>query len=196
MSLSPATIQQTLARLAALPWPEQWGAEDSKRMKGDDLGWHHRYRLGPPVPGRELAAFEAAHRVTLPAEYRAFLAEVGNGGAGPGHGLYAFGTFWQPAYLASTLRGLSKPFDAGAAENWERGQRREVMKGAMIIGADTKGTATLVWLIVTGDEAGQIWRDFRADKDAPEVIEDDDREPITFNRWYEAWLATCVARWA
>jgi hypothetical protein len=195
MSLSPATVQQTLARLAALPWPKYWSAAEHARMRDDYLGWCHRYRLAPPAPERELAAFEAAHRVTLPAEYRAFLGEIGNGGAGPGRGLYPLGTFAERPLRASTLRALSKPFDAGDAENWEPGQRREVMKGAMIIGVEADGVATWVWLVVTGEEAGQLWRDLRADGGAPEAIDDADGDPMTFGRWYETWLATCIAKW-
>ncbi|WP_406346258.1 SMI1/KNR4 family protein [Streptomyces sp. NBC_00648] len=47
----------------------------------------HRYELTPPLPEAEIRAFEEAHGADLPVEYRSFVAEVGNGLAGPGHGL-------------------------------------------------------------------------------------------------------------
>lgn len=43
----------------------------------------HRYALGPPVPEATLGAWERQHGIELPADYRAFLLELGNGGAGP-----------------------------------------------------------------------------------------------------------------
>ena len=39
----------------------------------------HRYEIGPPLDEREVAAFEENHLVSLPACFRAFLTQVGNG---------------------------------------------------------------------------------------------------------------------
>jgi hypothetical protein len=47
----------------------------------------HRYQLEPCATADALDRFERAHDLTLPADYRAFLREVGNGGAGPMYGL-------------------------------------------------------------------------------------------------------------
>jgi hypothetical protein len=51
----------------------------------------HDYQLHPPVAQAEIAAFEAEHKVTLPADYRFFITEIGNGGVGPYYGLFRFG---------------------------------------------------------------------------------------------------------
>ncbi len=48
----------------------------------------HRWALENPLGEDELAELEAQLRVRLPAQYRAFLAQVGAGGAGPAHGLF------------------------------------------------------------------------------------------------------------
>lgn len=48
----------------------------------------HRYRLNPPLPLDEMERWEETYRTPLPAPYRAFLAAVGDGGAGPCHGLF------------------------------------------------------------------------------------------------------------
>ena len=51
----------------------------------------HQYRLHPPVAHSDVAAFEAKYNVTLPDDYRVFITEIGNGGAGPYYGLFPFG---------------------------------------------------------------------------------------------------------
>lgn len=47
----------------------------------------HQFRLGPRISASEAGAFEAEHRLVLPAAYRAFLIELGGSGAGPFYGL-------------------------------------------------------------------------------------------------------------
>lgn len=47
----------------------------------------HKFVLHPVLTVAELADLEQGIGVRLPAEYRSFLLEVGNGGAGPGYGL-------------------------------------------------------------------------------------------------------------
>jgi hypothetical protein len=39
----------------------------------------HRYAIGPPLDEREVAAFEETYRISLPACFRSFLTQVGNG---------------------------------------------------------------------------------------------------------------------
>ncbi|HJT30988.1 MAG TPA: SMI1/KNR4 family protein [Pirellulales bacterium] len=51
----------------------------------------HDYKLNPPTPVLTIEEFEARHGITLPADYRLFITQIGNGGAGPYHGLFPFG---------------------------------------------------------------------------------------------------------
>jgi hypothetical protein len=51
----------------------------------------HRFRTHPPLPEQAVREFEVRHRVPLPTEYRGFLVQVGNGGAGPFYGLFKLG---------------------------------------------------------------------------------------------------------
>jgi hypothetical protein len=57
-----------------------------------------------PLRDKQLAKFEARHKLRLPDDFRAFLSSIGNGGIGPFHGLWPLG--WV--------------IDAGALISWEK----------------------------------------------------------------------------
>ena len=47
----------------------------------------HRHEFNPPLSEEALTGIEGRYQITLLSDYRAFLREIGNGGAGPGYGL-------------------------------------------------------------------------------------------------------------
>lgn len=49
--------------------------------------YRHQYRLGDPISESSLVRIETKLQVGLPEEFRQFLLQIGNGGAGPGLGL-------------------------------------------------------------------------------------------------------------
>src|SRR5262245_24909097 len=51
----------------------------------------HQYQSFPPLAEGFVQQFELQHRITLPADYRGFLIQVGNGGAGPSYGFFKLG---------------------------------------------------------------------------------------------------------
>jgi len=49
----------------------------------------HKYLFNNKKTAEELKKFEVLHNIVLPEEYKVFLLQVGNGGAGPNYGLYS-----------------------------------------------------------------------------------------------------------
>jgi hypothetical protein len=74
----------------------------------------HRYKLFPPLSAEGLVAIENKHGCAFPDDYRAFVTELGNGGAGPNYGLFPAGMHHLGRDLAtwekSGIGDLSKPF--------------------------------------------------------------------------------------
>jgi hypothetical protein len=195
MALSPDRIKRALAALADRPWPTIWSAQTAASVADDYYGWCHRYRLQPRATEVEVAAFEQRNHVSLPADYRDFLLQIGNGGAGPAHGVFPLGTYEDEALPDYILAALRSPFDDAVAERWDADEDvdQHVMQGALIIG--TEGCARWFWLIVTGPSAGQIWFDARTDGHPPKQLIDKNAEPISFRAWFDSWLLDSAAKW-
>src|SRR5580658_7105770 len=74
----------------------------------------HEFRLNTTLDEPAIAAFERRHHVTLPSDYRTFLTSVGNGGAGPFHGVLPLGkvdhNFDLRIWKEGDVGVLSEPF--------------------------------------------------------------------------------------
>lgn len=131
----------------------------------------HRYRAAPRLSEAEVAAFEVAHLVSLPAEYREWITAVGNGGVGPDEGL-------------------------GPLAEWDlvRGQRirePDFLRLPFEPGSGRRGTLCLAsrelrepLLVVTGPAAGEIWMDDGGEL-KPEVAQG---LRLGFYDWLDAWI--------
>src|SRR5262249_9650414 len=51
----------------------------------------HHFLLNPPRPENEVSAFEQRHCIRVPSDYRHFITQVGDGGAGPFYGVFPLG---------------------------------------------------------------------------------------------------------
>ncbi|WP_013324922.1 SMI1/KNR4 family protein [Gloeothece verrucosa] len=74
-------IKDKLTRLAEF--------DKSLNIHGSEI---HQYQLYPCLSPSSLRNFEQQYQMTFPEDYRHFLLEVGNGGAGPGYGLFQLKT--------------------------------------------------------------------------------------------------------
>ena len=77
-----------LAALDVLPAEEAAGRNEDKHQR--NIREYYGLSLNPKASHAEIEEFERRHRIRLPADYRTFVTEVGNGGCGTGEGLYRF----------------------------------------------------------------------------------------------------------
>jgi len=171
----------------------------------------HKYRLNERISEEEVSAFEKNFSVLLPLEYRQFLTEIGNGGAGPYYGLeslndslYTDLDYKRPGELINP--SIPFPFvdawnmefkgdleddsayEAHTAEyysdKWETG----------ILKVCNYGCGVSINLVVTGAEKGNMWVDDRCNDGGvyPDLYFDQ-TERTTFLNWYSLWLDRSLA---
>ncbi|MEO3818007.1 hypothetical protein [Plantactinospora sp. B24E8] len=169
---------------AARATPPSWTAFGARE---------HRFELRAPLSEDVVAEFEARHDVALPPEYRIFLTELGDGGAGPGYGLRPLadscGPSCRPGHLAQASPYLPGP---RYLDDWEQryeeppGPDRTFLRGTLRI-AD-HGCSLFTQLVVTGPARGRLFNLDDEGPVGPYVVEDAD-----FLAWYERWLDETVA---
>lgn len=182
----------------------------------------HQYKLRPVAIERDITELESKHGLRVPSEYREFVIEVGNGGAGPKYGLYPLGYEHDLRSLApwdlEGLGDLSRPFPHEEAwnlpsefwaqqpdppedmpaeeedklmEQWDAKIIEQYWLPSLVDGAipiSDLGCALSHILVVTGQGAGTVWEDLRADYEGIRPLFDSDGSPLTFGRWYMSWL--------
>lgn len=170
----------------------------------------HRYNLERQLSDRELRAWEREHGIELPAEYRAFLSELGNGGAGPFYGVFPLG-MWDGGPLESWAGDLRAPFPHREAWNlpasrlerpedfesdeeedaWNEALAAEYHAPSLLDGAFWichHGCALRTALVVTGPERGNVWFDGRPDNSGIVPHTDPGARHLSFGDWYLEWL--------
>lgn len=178
----------------------------------------HHFLLNPPLAEADVLGFEQRHRIRLPPDYRGFLTAIGNSGAGPFYGLFPLGmmdglgiqlkgwseadgfvgTLSEPFPLTGVWNDLrGKPPDELAEtddeEYWKQFDRFEesYFASTLVDGAIPichMGCALRIWLVLTGEQAGKLWRDGRADWTGLSPLQLATGSLATFSTWYSAWL--------
>ncbi|MEH1906521.1 MAG: SMI1/KNR4 family protein [Nostoc sp.] len=139
----------------------------------------HEYQFKPCLSNKDIQVFESRYNITLPSEYRNFLLEIGNGGAGPGYGLSGLlGIEHEDVILEKLYQEnyeiLSKPFPLTEAWNdldliVKNNQGFVANSDAYFDDKFIQGTLTITnygcgiyaMLVITGEQSGKIWIDDR-----------------------------------
>jgi hypothetical protein len=169
-----------------------------------------------PLSEALVHAFEVAHSVQLPAEYRSCLLSASNGAPG----LFRLGEIddgwetvrWQEG--DSLVGTLGAPFphtaewndlsgmppddyeenDSEACSSWQHAQRAfENRYWAAVDGAIPiahVGCGTRHWLVVSGPTAGQIWEDDRANYQGLYPLKNKGGAPMSYCQWLDWQTST------
>jgi hypothetical protein len=173
----------------------------------------HRYAFRSVLLPAELAEVERRLGQPLPAEYRKFVCEVGNGGAGPFYGLLAFDdnedqsvnldedfpfTHERPFRCDSKRVELfSRQMDAARDEAtklalWNELDHFDVEDYARATRGLTflchEGCGMFDVLILRGECAGQVWWFDFCNRVGVLPLAFPNGEPLSFFDWYETWL--------
>jgi len=139
--------------------------------------------LGPPCQLEHVVDLERRLDVRFPESYRDFVLQVGDGGAGPGQGLWplrrsarwADRGVYSPRYLATPF-----PFTARVpGEYFDDLDDDDLLTGSMVIAEI--GHGSYFRMVVTGETCGRVWRD--------DVRLGGSLSPgLDFADWYTNWL--------
>ncbi|MDH2433787.1 SMI1/KNR4 family protein [Pokkaliibacter sp. MBI-7] len=109
----------------------------------------HRYELRLPINESRLEKLEEEYGITLPEDYRNFILNISNGGAGPGYGLYSI-----EEALARNGDEIKELFIRPDEINEE--QDDHLKECGMLILCQ-HGCANDDFLILNGTERGFVW---------------------------------------
>lgn len=153
----------------------------------------HRFELNPCASEEVAAAFEAKHGIELPEDYRAFLLEMGNGGAGPYYGILPLDEFDShqiidevPSdYLARQNR---IPEEVAPGNDWLEKlslTEDELFEGTIALAE--QGCTYYSLLVVSGPHRGRVLN-VDLELNPPMMCAD-----ASFSAWYERWLDESIA---
>jgi SMI1 / KNR4 family (SUKH-1) len=166
----------------------------------------NKFELNSCLSQDEVQDFETQHKVSLPDDYKQFLLELGNGGAGPHYGLaklqnshpkQMIGLPWTQEYWNNEpFNSLSKPFpytgdrdrDIAIGDSFydkngdEIGSSDDIFSGMLII--SHQGCSYWNILVINGRFMGEIW-EYDGSGANPEGFLSTKQD---FKTWYMTWL--------
>jgi hypothetical protein len=179
----------------------------------------HGFCPNPPLSRESVTEYENLHGFALPDDYRVYLTEVGNGGAGPWQGLLPLEEAVRNSILPEVPDCLTRDFipaaihtgGAPGSDRWfqfrdpngrgyvriepAEGASNRFLCGSLVIayGRPRGGTAMQYRLVLTGSERGRVWRDDRNRSGSIGPCESASRglRDVGFREWMLAWLEDC-----
>jgi len=171
----------------------------------------HKYEFGKPLGEHIFYDFEKKYNVKIPSEYKLFMTEAGNGGAGPFYGIVPFERclFANIDRLNDNLINPSVPFPYKDAWNMEFDYKDEEAEETEetieefengyfddkhitgLIRICNFGCGHYISLVVNGDEYSHIWSDDRCSDYGIypfNYYTFNNQKRLTFFDWYEGWL--------
>jgi hypothetical protein len=151
----------------------------------------HRYLLNPPLAEHFVTAFEARHDLSLPDDYRAFLVQVGDGGAGPFYGVFRLDRSdlaardredLLPGFLAAAFphEGPWNELGDGSPHAEDAYCDPSQIRGSLNL--SHQGCGYMVRLVLNGPQRGTLWEDGRCSDMGITPFRPD------FATWYLQWL--------
>ncbi len=161
----------------------------------------------PPVTEVRARTFEQKHQTKLPPGYRRYLIEIGDGVESESFALYGlteaerdlggalgdpfpYGNAYAKQLLTKLMDSVETTFSDVMGDPAVLARQVTGMPPGCIPLADLGGGEISV-LVVTGEQAGYVWR--IGDFDSPETIDlyqqDGDGAQLGFERWLECWAA-------
>lgn len=178
----------------------------------------HKYKFKPCLSKLDIQDFEEKYQIELPDDYRNFLLEIGNGGAGPGYGLLGidihsckdenldFKYLSQPFVLTEEWNDLDL-MQASHEEGNPVYFYPNFIQGTILVAE--YGCGVEARLVITGSQRGNIWIDDRTNEagiyplsphcaaffhDDPDIEADlyesieEVKTAMSFYDWYHDWL--------
>ena len=201
-----ARILAKLAALDVLPADEATSHEIDEHER--NIREFYGMFLNPKATDAEIDEFERQHQVRLPADFRAFVTKIGNGGYGPGsefEGLWPFqysapgwlgGSLCRPFPLAEPPAGLERWPPVPVTEETVKHYRN----GLLVL--SPYGCGIHACLVVCGARHGEVWIDDFANGEV--ILPAQDSWVVSppasgggpsFADWYEGWLDQELERW-
>jgi hypothetical protein len=114
----------------------------------------HQYRLNPPMTPDRVEQVEGLIGCRLPEQYRRFVTEFAEGGAGPDYGIFPLGRLLNPGRDRSWMASVAQPFPAPTTV----AQMREMgcdVPGVLMV--SEIGCGAHHWLVTAGPQRGFMW---------------------------------------
>ncbi len=160
----------------------------------------HKYKMNPVLTEAKIKAYEEKNNLTLPEDYRWFLMNIGNGGAGPCYGLYKLSNpkykedypFVNGQMFSIIKNEEGVDYTDLKSEEWGLRQcvvQRKSEQGTIKI--CTEGCGMEIMLVLKGKEKGAIWFTDFGNESGLFSIDSQTSEDLcsmTFAEWYEMWL--------